>query len=187
MTIRKKLKHIFANAASVKTRLVDIAGKFGPLKLTGHYFCESWSSEQHRWFFVDPQSSAAYIMTERGLLLNTLEIKRLFDVGAIDDCTVRTFERETGELVTRDIENFYKSNYGYFRGEIVLAYKFGYPKNKSYSKILHFIRYPTLLYAPFELPRLYLVKYLCLAGLGLSLLIAILTRLYPVVFKKMQD
>ncbi len=172
---RALVYYLFANAAGVKTRLVDIAGKFGPLKLTGHYFCESWSPEQHRWFFVDPQSSAAHVRTEKGLLLNTLEIKRLFDIDAIDNCTVRTYDRETGELVTRDIDNFCKGNSGYFKGEIVLAYKFGYSKNKSYSKLLHFIRYPTLLYAPFELPRLYLIKNFCIAGFAVSLLISILS------------
>ncbi len=34
---RALVYYLFANAAGVKTRLVDIAGKFGPLKLTGHY------------------------------------------------------------------------------------------------------------------------------------------------------
>ena len=41
--------YLFANAAGVKTRLVDVAGRFGPLKLTGHYFCESWLPETNAW------------------------------------------------------------------------------------------------------------------------------------------
>ena len=179
--------YIFANAAGVKTRLVDIAGKFGPLKLTGHYFCESWNPDLHRWFFVDPQSSAAHVRTEKGLLLNTLEIKRLFDIDAIDNCNVRTYDRETGELVTQGNDNFYKGNSGYFKGEIVLAYKFGYPKNKSYSKLLHFIRYPTLLYAPFELPQLYIIKNLCITGFASCLLISILFGICLVGVKKGKD
>ncbi len=39
-----------------------------------------------------------------------------------------------------------------------MAYKFGYPRNASYSRIGNFLFRPTLLYSPFELPRLYLVK-----------------------------
>ena len=41
--------YLFANAAGIPTRLVDMAGKFGPLKLTGHYVCESWIQEHSCW------------------------------------------------------------------------------------------------------------------------------------------
>ena len=47
--------YLFANAADITTRLVDIAGKFGRLKLTGHYVCECWIPEHATWCFVDPQ------------------------------------------------------------------------------------------------------------------------------------
>ena len=172
---RALVYYLFANAAGVKTRLVDVAGKFGPLKLTGHYFCESWNPDQHRWYFVDPQSSVAYIKTEKGLLLNTLEIKRLFDVDVLDNCTVLAYNRETGSLETQSIEKFYTSNTGYFKGEIVIAYKFGYPKNRSYSRLKHFICYPTLLYAPFALPKLYLIKNFLIAGFLVSGMIALIS------------
>ncbi|MCD6307613.1 MAG: hypothetical protein J7M24_01310, partial [Candidatus Latescibacteria bacterium] len=157
---------LFANAAEVKTRLVDIAGKFGPLKLTGHYFCESWDQESHKWYLVDPMSGVGWVRTAGGRLLNTLEIKRLFDVDEMGRCRTLSYDRGTRSLAERDIERYYAGNRGYFTGEIVLAYKFGYPKNASYSKLVHFVKYPTLLYAPFALPNLYAVKRICIAGLA---------------------
>ena len=184
---RALVYYLFANAAGVKTRLVDIAGKFGPLKLTGHYFCESWSPEQNRWYFADPQSGVANVKTEKGMLLNTLEIKRLFDVDEIDNCTVRTYDRETGVLTTKDTTNFSKGFRDYFKGDIVLAYKFGYPKNKTYSKLTHFFRYPTLLYATFSLPGLYLIKNFCIAGFVVSLFITILSCVLLTMLKRKEE
>lgn len=171
---RALVYYLFANAAGVKTRLVDLAGKFGPLKLTGHYFCESWSPEQHRWYLVDPQASTAYITNTDGMLLSTLDTKKLFDVDMLDGCTVLAYDRETGELGAEDVERYANGVGMYFRGEIVMAYKFGYPKNRTYSKIRHFIGYPTLLYAPFVLPRLCLVKNLFLAGFVVSLAFSVI-------------
>ncbi len=173
---RALVYYLFANAAGVKTRLVDIAGKFGPLKLTGHYFCESWFPEQASWVYVDPMSSAAHVQNTAGRLLNTLDIKKLFDADNFTGCTVLTYDPAGDSLAVRPIDAFYSGNKGYYN-DIVLAYKFGYPKNKSYSRIEHFLRYPTLLYAPFELPKLHRVKTAALYGFAggciLSLLLAV--------------
>lgn len=166
---RALVYYLFANAAGVKTRLVDLAGKFGPLKLTGHYVCESWSPEYCRWFFVDPQSGTARMTTAKGLLLTTLDIKRLVDLDSLDGCTVLAYDRQTGQLEPRSAESFLTSVGDYFRGEIVIAYKSGYPRNRSYSRLEGFLRYPTLLWAPFELPKLYRVKQGLLLGLALGL------------------
>ncbi|MBN1291238.1 MAG: hypothetical protein JXB48_05300, partial [Candidatus Latescibacteria bacterium] len=89
---RALVYYLFANAAGIKTRLVDIAGKFGPLKLTGHYFCESWDTVQAKWFFVDPMSRVACIRDRDGKLLDTLEIKNLFDLDKFSDETVLTYD-----------------------------------------------------------------------------------------------
>jgi len=180
---RALVYYLFANAAGVKTRLVDIADKFGPLKLTGHYFCESWDPERCRWYLVDPQSSTAHVKTAKGRLLNTVEIKHLFDVDGFDGCSALYYDGAAGELVEGDIERYYRGNKGYFTGDIVLAFKFGYPKNKSYSRLAHFIRYPTLLYAPFALPRLYLVKQTVCAGFILSLIITAVLGAYTAFTK----
>jgi hypothetical protein len=155
--------YLFANAAGVKTRLVDIAGKFGPLKLTGHYFCESWLPEQASWCIVDPMSSAAYVINTGGRLLSALDIKKLFDADNFTGCTVRTYDPAGDSLMVSPVDAYYAGNKGYFN-DMVMAYKFGYPKNRSYSKIEHFLKYPTLLYSPFALPRLYLVKTAALWG-----------------------
>jgi len=181
---RALVYYLFANAAGVKTRLVDIAGKFGPLKLTGHYFCESWDPDKSCWYLVDPQSSVAHVKTSKGKLLNTLEIKRLFDVDELDNCTVLAYDRASGSLVNRNIENYYKGNKGYFNGEIVLAYKFSYPRNKTYSKLKNFFCYPTLLYAPFALPKLYVIKIICLVGCMVSLVITLTLFIILTAHKK---
>ena len=176
---RALVYYLFANAAGIKTRLVDIAGKFGPLKLTGHYFCESWDPIQAKWFFVDPMSRAAHVTDSSGKLLHTLEIKKLFDLDKFTDSSrsyaacdsVLTYEPSSQSLISKPIDGFYAGNKGYFTGDIVMAYKFGYPRNSTYSKLEHFLKYPTLLYAPFALPRLYLVKYACLYGFFVCLVL----------------
>lgn len=173
---RALVYYIFANAAGVKTRLVDIAGKFGPLKLTGHYFCESWFPEQCSWVYVDPMLGAAHVQNTGGKLLNTLDIKKLFDVDNFNGCTVLSYDAGGDSLAVQSIDNFYTGSKGYYN-DIVLAYKFGYPRNKTYSRAVHFLKYPTLLYAPFELPKLYLVKTFSLFGFAggcvLSLLLTV--------------
>ena len=165
--------YLFANAAGVKTRLVDIAGKFGPLKLTGHYFCESWIPERTAWCFVDPQSNVAYLTGADGRLFNTLDLKRLIDLSATEGCRALCYDDATGDLAEDDARDFFERAGGYFRGDIVLAYKFGYPRNPSYSRLRHFLFYPTLLYAPFALPNLYLIKQICLWGLAICAAISV--------------
>jgi hypothetical protein len=170
---RALVYYLFANAAGIKTRLVDIAGKFGPLKLTGHYFCESWLPDQSSWFLVDPMSGAASVMNAKGRLLSTLDIKKLFDADNFNGCTVCAYDAGGDSLTVRSVEGFYAANRGYYN-DIVLAYKFGYPRNKSYSRFTHFLRYPTLLYAPFALPRLFPVKTASLVGFTAGGIISII-------------
>lgn len=170
---RALVYYLFANATGIKTRLVDIAGKFGPLKLTGHYFCESWDPIQAKWFFVDPMSRVAHVTERSGKLLHSLELKKLFDLDKFTDETALTYDQSSQSLVSKPIDGFYASNKGYFTGDIVMAYKFGYPKNRTYSKLTHFLNYQTLLYAPFALPKLYLVKYTCLYGFIVSLILTV--------------
>ena len=184
---RALVYYLFANAVGIKTRLVDLAGKFGPLKLTGHYFCESWDPGLCRWFLVDPMSGVAQVRKADGRLLNSVEIKHLFDLDAFDGCSVLAFDSESGGLVEKDISAYYRGNKGYFTGDVVLAFKSGYPRNKTYSKLKHFFRYPTLLYAPFSLPGLYAVRQWCLVGLivsgavfAVTGIIVFVTRLKPV-------
>ena len=91
--------YLFANAAGIPTRLVDIAGKFGPVKLTGHYFCESWIPEEACWCYVDPQMRIANVRTTQGKLLNFLELKKVFDLGLHQDLALRKYDRGTKTLV----------------------------------------------------------------------------------------
>ncbi len=173
--------YLFANAAGVKTRLVDIAGKFGPLKLTGHSFCESWIPEEAGWCYVDPQSRNANFRTPEGKLLNFLGVKKVYDLDMYHRCIVRKYDRGTNTLVTQTAED---SGGYYFRGDIVIAYKFGYGRNKSFSKVKDFLSHTTLLYAPFVLPRGYLLKYIFLYGFSLGLALTLVTGLTLVVLKK---
>lgn len=154
--------YLFANAAGVATRLVDMGGKFGPLKLTGHYVCESWIPERAVWCYVDPQYRVAYVMTPGGQLLTTLDIKRLADMGLLSRCEIRHFDDASGSLVGRDAQAFDLSIRDYLKGDLVLAYKFGYAKNRDFSRWRQFLFYPTLLYAPFPVPKLYRIKKLLL-------------------------
>jgi len=173
--------YLFANAAGVKTRLVDIAGKFGPLKLTGHSFCESWIPEEACWCYVDPQSRIANFRTPEGKLLNFLEVKKVYDLDIYHGCIVRKYDRGINTLVTQTAEG---SGGYYFRGDIVIAYKFGYGRNKSFSKVKDFLTHTTLLYAPFALPRGYLLKYIFLYGFFLSLALTLISGLVLVFLKR---
>ncbi len=94
--------YLFANAAGIKTRLVDIAGKFGPVKLTGHYFCESWIPEEAAWCYVDPQMRIANVRTTQGKLLNFLELKKVFDLGLGQDLALRKYDRGDESPCRRD-------------------------------------------------------------------------------------
>ena len=175
--------YLFANAAGINTRLVDIAGKFGPLKLTGHYFCESWIPEEASWCYVDPQSSIANIANPEGHHITTLELKKIHDVRAFIGCTIRRYDNKTNGIITQTAD---ESNITpeYFLGDIVLAYKFGYGNNKSISRITNFVKYTTLLYAPFPIPKLYLAKYICLYGFLVSIVLAILFGAGAVAVRK---
>lgn len=154
--------YLFANAAGVATRLVDMAGKFGPLKLTGHYVCESWIPEKAIWCYVDPQFRIAFVTNPDGQLLTTLDIKRLADTGMLAHCLIRHFDDDSGALIDRDAKGFDQSVRDYLRGDIVLAYKFGYARSRDFSRLLHYLFYPTLLYATFPVPKLYRIKKLLL-------------------------
>lgn len=167
---RALVYYLFANAAGVKTRLVDMAGKIGPLKLTGHYFCESWIPEEGRWIFVDPQSGIASLRDPEGRLLHAVGVKKAFDAGAFSRCEARVFDPVWNAMMTKGGEAFASSLGDYFTGRPILAFKFGYGRNRGYSRLRNFVFQPTLLYADFPLPRLHLFKLLAAAGLVASLL-----------------
>lgn len=178
--------YLFANAAGVRTRLVDIAGKFGPLKLTGHYFCETWMDEEGQWCFVDPQSGIASIRDASGQLLNTLELKRHCDLGTLDGCTVSRYDRESSELAEIEGGRLGDAFADYFRGEIVMAYKFGYPRTRSFSRIHSFLFRPTLLYAPFRLPQYHLIKQFLLAAFAVACLLSLILGVTGLMIRKRQ-
>ncbi len=167
--------YLFANAAGVKTRLVDMAGKLGPLKLTGHYFCESWIPEEGGWAFVDPQSGIASIRDPEGRLLHSVGVKKAFNAGAFALCALRLYDRSFG-IMTVAGGTFGGGLGEYFSGRPILAFKFGYGRNRGYSRITNFLSRPTLLYADFPLPRLYLLKLLAAAGLAASLFFLLILR-----------
>lgn len=160
---RALVYYLFANAAGVKTRLVDIAGKFGPLKLTGHYFCESWLPEQCSWFIVDPMSSVAYVTNPGGRLLSALDIKKLFDTGSYGGCGALYYDAGGDSLAAGSADRYFAGNRGYYN-DMVMAYKFGYPRNASFSRLHNFLFRPTLLYAPFRIPRPHMVKDAAIMG-----------------------
>jgi hypothetical protein len=152
---RALVYYLFANAAGIKTRLIDLAGKFGPLKLTGHYFCESFIPEAAAWIYVDPQFGAARAVHRSGRLLHTLDLKRLFDLGSEAEVTYLVYDPDTRTLEPRPAGGGNE----YLVGDLVIAYKFGYGTAKSFSKIRNFLRYPTLLYSTFPVPGLIKIKY----------------------------
>ncbi len=156
---RALVYYLFANAAGIKTRLIDVAGKFGPLKLTGHYFCESYIPEVGGWIYVDPQFGAARAVHRNGKPLQTLDLKKLFDLGSEKDLTFLLYDESTRSLIPRPAE---RTN-SYLVGDLVIAYKFGYGRAKSFSRIKNFLGYPTLLYATFPVPPLFRLKN-CLLG-----------------------
>lgn len=164
---RALVYYLFANAAGVRTRLVDMAGKLGPLKLTGHYFCESWIPEAGRWMYVDPQSGITGVRDPAGRLLHAVGVKKAFDSGAIAGCSLRLYDAAAGAIV--DASGQVAASLGeYFSGRPVLAFKFGYGRNRIFSRLRSFVLQPTLLYADFPLPRLYLLKVLTAAGSAAS-------------------
>lgn len=173
--------YLFANAAEIPTRLVDIAGKFGPLKLTGHYVCESWIPEHSTWCYVDPQSRVAYVTTPEGMLLHTLDLKRLADLGMLEPCRIKYYDAEENELLDRDAHAFSQAIAGYLHGDLVLAYKFGYAKNISYSRLKNFLFYPTLLYATYPIPRLFYLKKSLFIFVILFSLISLLAGLWRLI------
>ncbi len=174
--------YLFANAAGIKTRLVDQAGKFGPLKLSGHYYCESWIPEHAKWMYVDPQMQIANIKNRDGTPLHTVDIKKLVDLNALTGTTATLYRK--GQLIRVDGSTIYSKIKGGLTGELVLAYKFGYANNKNYSKIKSFLKYTTLLYAPFTLPKWYLFKYFFMYGSAVFILITFLTGLFLMLSKK---
>ncbi|MBT5872939.1 MAG: transglutaminase domain-containing protein [Candidatus Latescibacteria bacterium] len=170
--------YLFANAAGIPTRLVDMAGMFGPLKLTGHYVCECWMQDQGCWAYVDPQSGVSCVYSGDGRMLHTLDIKRLVDMGLLSTCRVKQYDPDAGEIRERDASEFSLRINGYLRGDLVLAYKFGYPRNLSYRRLRNFLRHPVLLYATFQVPPLYLGKLALFVLASLSGLTVMLCGLW---------
>jgi len=151
---RALVYYLFANAAGVETRLIDLAGKFGPLKLTGHYFCESFIPEEGAWIYVDPQFGAARAVHRSGRLLHTLDLKKLFDLGSEAEVTYLVYDPESRGLAPRPAG----AGNEYLDGDLVIAYKFGYGNAKSFSRLKNFLRFPTLLYSTFPVPNLIWLK-----------------------------
>lgn len=181
--------YLFANAAGIKTRLIDLAGKLGPLKLTGHYFCESWIPEQSTWCYVDPESYTAYTYNSQGHPLNTLDLKKLIDLDVFEGITALTYDLDSSTYITKsnaEARDHLKENWLHILldGDVVLGYKFGYSNNKSFSKIKNFLGYTTLLYAPFALPKLHRVKYTFLYGFIISMVLSALVGLVLVFVKR---
>ena len=173
--------YLFANAAGIKTRLIDAAGKFGPLKLAGHYFCESWMPEYAKWVYVDPQLQIANITGPNGIPLHTVELKKLLDLGALDGTTATVFQN--GALSRTQGKTLYSKIAGNIPRSTVLAYKFGYPNNKDFNKVGNFLKYTPLLYASFTLPRLYLIKYFFIYGSAIFISLAIMAGLLLTIKK----
>ncbi len=166
--------YLFANAAGIKTRLVDQAGKFGPLKITGHYYCESWIPEYAKWVYVDPQMKIANIKNSHGIPLHTVEFKKLIDLDALKGTIALMFDEQEGTLFEVSGDSAYNKIDMGMGDEIVLAYKFGYGNNKSFNKVSNFLKYTTLLYAPFSLPALYIYKYIFMYGFIISLIVTLI-------------
>jgi hypothetical protein len=163
---------LFANAAGVTTRLVDLAGKFGPLKLSGHYFCESFIPEEGRWAYVDPQSGIADVRDGRGGLVNTIELQRLLETAAFEACVLRTYDPKADAIVSSRAEGRAGSLENYFTGDGVLAFPFGYENKPGLTRVWHFLTRSTLLYARFALPKIYRWKYVFLFGFVISAVLA---------------
>ena len=96
--------------------------------------------------------------TPEGKLLHTLDLKRLVDLEMLEPCRIKYFDPGKNDIIDRDATAFFQDITGYLKGDLVLAYKFGYAKNFSYSRLKNFLFYPTLLYATFPVPRLIYLK-----------------------------
>ena len=167
--------YLFANAAGVRTRLVDIAGKIGPMKLTGHYFCESYIPEQGRWCFVDPMTRTAYLADAEGKVASTIDIKHMNDVGVTDGFIRAYYDGTEKTVKTQTLKSIPQFQGGYFQGDLVFAYKFGYPRNRSFRKLTNYLFYPTRLYCTFEIPKLYRWKMFFIWCVPVSLVFIIIS------------
>ncbi len=146
--------YLFANAAGIPTRLVDLQGRIGALVLTGHYICESWIADEQAWTLVDPHNrDLAWVRDPTGRLLHTVGLKQRYDLGCHEGCTIRQYDRDTADLVTRPLSTLTESSMNWIRGPLVIGFKFGYPRNAGYSRLKTFFFRPTRLYSPLDLPR----------------------------------
>ena len=169
--LKALIYYLFANAVGIPTRLVDLMGTMGPIVLTGHYIAESWIPEEQAWMLVDPHTrDLAWVRDPSGRLLHTIALKHRYDAGTLADCTIRQYDRQTRELVTRPLASLSDQSMNWIRGPLVIAFKFGYPRNRGYSRLRTFFRRPTLLYSPLELPQPRRKLWWCLAALGLGLI-----------------
>jgi hypothetical protein len=181
--------YLFANAAGIKTRLIHRAGKIGHLQVkNSHYFCESWIPEYATWAYVDPETYTAYVKNSKGIPITTLTLKRLIDLDVFEGYEARVYDF-TGHAYTTihdgEIREHYKNNFlcTIFKGDIVIGYQFGYGNNKSFSKIRNFLNYTTLLYSPFTLPKLYLVKVSFLWGFIVCAGVMIVAGFFMILMK----
>lgn len=159
--------------------------------ITGHYFCESWIPEFALWAYVDPQTFLALVLNEEGIPYTTLQLKKCIDIDQFAGLTAISYDLESGSFVEKkegDAEMNFRDNglYSMLKGDIVIAYKFGYGNNRSHSKIKSFLNDTTLLYSPFSLPKTYLVKYISLYGFLTSLVLLILAGITTILIKRIR-
>ena len=160
--------YLFANAAGIPTRYLDAGGMIGPLKLAGHGWNESWVTEENRWVYVDPVNYIAHIRNEvTGLHLNTYELTRLANQRIYRNIIEKIWNPGRKEYSEKNAIAYRNC----FYGDTVIAYRFGYPRNPSYSKLKHFLFRPTPVLCDFKIPDYYVIKNIFVHGTWVSFLL----------------
>jgi hypothetical protein len=165
--------YLFANAAGLPTRLIDLQGSIGAMVLTGHYLCETWLPNEQTWAMVDPHTrNLALVRDPEGRPLHTLALKKRYDLNHLGGCTIRQYDPVTATLVTRPLTDLSPDTMNWLCGPLIIGYKFGYPLNHNFSRLYTFLHRPTLLYSSLALPnpRRHLTTAIALIIAGLLLL-----------------
>lgn len=163
--------YLMANTAGIKTRIVQLGGKIGPMKLSGHAFDESWVPEQGRWIYVDPEEMIAYVQNSKtGVYLNGFELKQLANLNNYEGYTETIWDPGKKEIATQPLTTIPDV----FKNDLALAYNLGFMRNKTFPRLRNYLFHPRMVLCEFTIPDYYVINRLLLYTALISFIILVI-------------
>lgn len=84
----------FATLAGIPTRVVDVRGRIGDVRLGAHTFAESYVRDLREWVYVDLQLEVLHVRTSGGRPLNGAQLLQFHNAGAVAGLEATVYREE---------------------------------------------------------------------------------------------